>query len=1146
MLIDEQLRRRFGSSFVRIYKTKTRETLGGGEPVAVGLTVEGAGFLIKKGCIVTCLHVVEGALGLSGGQATGREVWLDFPLLSAPSSDAQQDGRLISATVTGFDKNLDIAWLKPLLPLPEGSYPANSFARRGYSLGQSCSVCGFPIPYSRESVEPFRKGVWARGQIAGFQEGGRIQVDVTPGTYKISAGFSGGPVWDDEGRAIIGMVAEADPRADARAAFFIPLDKLTPHTLEPRPQSSLPCSVESPYLGPQPFPPEKVDYFFGRVEEAERLCEKIDKNHCVLVYAPSGAGKSSLLDTRVRQLLEEAGFQVLRKARVSYLPVEEIREGCNVYVRSVLGFLEEGVDRTTDGTALTGVSFVEYFTSRPLPEKFVSRVLIIDQLEEIFGPSLKGHEEDDCNFFLELQQALVSQGDGLHVVLSFRQEVLAPIQSLWDPSKRQEEGCTWDTFYLQKLDVDGARKAIEGPAERLGVRFGAHVVDWLVRELSMRTVRTHQGKIGYSPGDSVEPVALQIVCRRLWTSFGKLSEKLTAVDVKKAVMEISGGGRPGTSLEDDVKLLVRGALQNFFDETVKKTAEEHQVQEELLRVHCLQFVTQEGARLPVRRGENRTGRILNSIIDSLVESHLLRAEERGGDTWYELAHDTLIEPILEQQRSEPRLAQLVKSVELLQSAVRTAGGESGKGLCGFFESHDGLIASVEDYGSGLYPEEIEFVLRCCLTTGTRLSFWTRRLREYQEQNRQETLEELLCGALEDALGNPHAKVRENAVRLVGERSLIPGGGSQRMQDLERRLPVIALKDEDEGVRRAAAKGLARLDREELYESLGRSAPAEQRQRFLHAMGEIGHRTLVSQGTAFRGFWKNLSSWTRLAVRWQIAKLRLSSGAPQLIMIPLLSAVLTSLLTMVPRGPLSQFGYTQTLASPGFGQGIFHALVGGVSWGFMIPFFLLLYWLLFERTHRLWQAALAGALGGVVGGVINTFCVFGVYTTDSLVLSGWIGSASEKRLGPLFLETQFGFFFPLTGLFLGAALGIVIARLRLRPEWRDLLSRQRAEGPLREWPRIRRVLWEISKIALRGLWILFIGIALGETVVTFVLHPGEGTAFKGFAMKAAKCYGDGASLFTGAFGATVGTLFGLLIHQVGMGISFGLQNDEENE
>src|ERR1019366_1083381 len=36
----------------------------------------------------------------------------------------------------------------------------------------------------------------------------------------------------------------------------------------------------------------------------------------------------------------------------------------------------------------------------------------------------------------------------------------------------------------------------------------------------------------------------------------------------------------------------------------------------------------------------------NRLIESLIDTHLVRGEQRAGATWYELSHDRLIEPIL--------------------------------------------------------------------------------------------------------------------------------------------------------------------------------------------------------------------------------------------------------------------------------------------------------------------------------------------------------------------------------------------------------------------------------------------------------------------------------------------------------------------
>lgn len=54
-----------------------------------------------------------------------------------------------------------------------------------------------------------------------------------------------------------------------------------------------------------------------------------------------------------------------------------------------------------------------------------------------------------------------------------------------------------------------------------------------------------------------------------------------------------------------------------------------------------------------------TGALPNSIVQRLTHKHLLRVEDRRGSHWYELAHDTLIEPML-------GLAQRVDSSSLEQ------------------------------------------------------------------------------------------------------------------------------------------------------------------------------------------------------------------------------------------------------------------------------------------------------------------------------------------------------------------------------------------------------------------------------------------------------------------------------------------------
>ena len=76
-------------------------------------------------------------------------------------------------------------------------------------------------------------------------------------------------------------------------------------------------SSHTPYVGARPFEREDQPYFFGRDEEARQLTSLVIAHRVVLFYAPSGAGKTSLLKAKVIPDLEE-------RRRVQVLPVSRV------------------------------------------------------------------------------------------------------------------------------------------------------------------------------------------------------------------------------------------------------------------------------------------------------------------------------------------------------------------------------------------------------------------------------------------------------------------------------------------------------------------------------------------------------------------------------------------------------------------------------------------------------------------------------------------------------------------------------------------------------------------------------------------------------------------------------------------------------
>src|SRR5262245_25371255 len=80
---------------------------------------------------------------------------------------------------------------------------------------------------------------------------------------------------------------------------------------------SMVATSSNPYVGPRTFTLAEKDRFFGREQEASHLLSAVISDRLTLLYAQSGAGKSSLLNTRLIPQLEQAGLATLPVGRVS-------------------------------------------------------------------------------------------------------------------------------------------------------------------------------------------------------------------------------------------------------------------------------------------------------------------------------------------------------------------------------------------------------------------------------------------------------------------------------------------------------------------------------------------------------------------------------------------------------------------------------------------------------------------------------------------------------------------------------------------------------------------------------------------------------------------------------------------------------------
>ncbi len=388
--------------------------------------------------------------------------------------------------------------------------------------------------------------------------------------------------------------------------------------------------AQNPYVGPRAFEEADHHIFFGREEETRQLTSLVIARRAVLLYAPSGAGKTSLLRAGlIPHLQQRKKLMILPVSRVGGDLHREM-DGAkvkNIYVLNTLLSLADEAAEPDElvGLSLAGLSLKEglkgYFLPPPDEDRVQPYLLILDQFEELFTTH-PGRYENRADFFSQLQDSLIAYPQ-LGILLSMREDYIARL----DPYEAQLPDRLRTRFRLELLGKEATCLAIQEPAHQSGVDFSDSAAKKLVNDLRKVRVQRPDGSVEEQPGQYVEPVQLQVVCRRLWEKLPTDARQIREEDVE-AVGDVDS------------------ALAGYYDEQVAAIASETSVSEWNIREWFGQhLITEHGIRGQVLREPERSQGLNNRVIQSLVDAHLVRAERRRGATWYELIHDRFIEPI---------------------------------------------------------------------------------------------------------------------------------------------------------------------------------------------------------------------------------------------------------------------------------------------------------------------------------------------------------------------------------------------------------------------------------------------------------------------------------------------------------------------
>lgn len=389
----------------------------------------------------------------------------------------------------------------------------------------------------------------------------------------------------------------------------------------------------NPFVGPRPI--ARGEPLRGRSLEVRTLADRLVANRLVVLHSPSGAGKSSLVYAGLIPELERRGFDAWTPIRVNLdlaalggAP-EGLAKGVNRYLLSAMVSLEQELPeaRRRSLAELAELDFQTYLEARPRLRRNKDKpiVLIFDQFEEVLTVAPRAVAQKHA-FFEAIGQALdakrrrsrqakgeAGEHPGFWALFVIREDYLAAFA----PYRAYLPTQMSNTFRLDFLSREGAKEAAMPLAT---VRDEAEV-DGLIEALAKVRVQQPDGSFAVEAGLYVEPVQLQVVCRRMWRDADM------SVDGERGVSEALG----------DYYAAELGAIVEQAGGGVSL--------ERRIRDWFGTKLIVDGIRSQLRQEATASGGLDNDIIKALGDCYLVRVVQRAGSNWFELSHDRLVEAV---------------------------------------------------------------------------------------------------------------------------------------------------------------------------------------------------------------------------------------------------------------------------------------------------------------------------------------------------------------------------------------------------------------------------------------------------------------------------------------------------------------------
>lgn len=422
--------------------------------------------------------------------------------------------------------------------------------------------------------------------------------------------------------------------------------------------SELQTTLRNRYPGAGPFQDDDISRktFFGREKQVAELASRIEVCRLTIVYGRSGLGKSSLLQAGLTSPLRESGF----------FPVfVRVNHANDSLITVVADYIEDEAQRQgIEHVRGTPDSPWEYFKSVELwqNDRLLIPVIILDQFEEIFSVGSEDHQESiieevglmlrglpsskNEDDLLSLEEKYGSSPPKLQIIIAIREDYLGHLEEL-----AGEIPEIFDSrFRVTPLSIEAARTALVSPSKIVNECFKStsfeieeELVSQALEFLTSDSDITKRRRIY-----RIEPFQLQLVGRKIEEIAQQISENQNTERVSVSFKDIGGEEGLNRALSDFYATSLAGVASWRDRRRIKSLCLNH-------------LISPDGKRLSIDEDTilRETG-LGQDVLQKLTEKRLLRTDTRADTKYYELSHDTLVEPILASQGLSAKSLRLFK------------------------------------------------------------------------------------------------------------------------------------------------------------------------------------------------------------------------------------------------------------------------------------------------------------------------------------------------------------------------------------------------------------------------------------------------------------------------------------------------------